>query len=289
MTNIIDKTAVIMKIILLLSAIMTSVTTFASYEASIKSFNGNIGIGTTSPSQKLEVAGTVSASVLQVNGAATASSFSGAGTGLTGTAASLTAGNATTATNLSGGSISGTTASITDRYIDKTGLVMPVGSVQAYVGVADPSGWLICNGRSLLRTSYSDLFAVMGTAYGAADGTHFNIPDMRGRFVRGTDDPDGAGSNFSAAGSDPDAASRTAANTGGNTGNNVGSSQTDELKSHTHTTDWKTGFGGAGSPDTSFVRYGHVGNAATDSGSMQSTGGNETRPKNINFNYIIKY
>ena len=92
----------------ILLAVALSVTTFGSYEATIKSFNNNIGIGTTSPSQKLEVAGTVSASALLVNGAATATSFSGAGTGLTGTAASLTAGNAT---NLSGGSVSATTGS----------------------------------------------------------------------------------------------------------------------------------------------------------------------------------
>lgn len=41
--------------------------------------------------------------------------------------------------------------------------------------------WLACDGASLLRSDYPDLFAVIGTIYGAADGTHFNLPDMRGR------------------------------------------------------------------------------------------------------------
>lgn len=52
---------------------------------------------------------------------------------------------------------------------------------------ADPpvAGWLVCDGDSLLRDEYPDLFAVIGTLYGAADGTHFNIPDMRGRVPMG--------------------------------------------------------------------------------------------------------
>jgi microcystin-dependent protein len=55
--------------------------------------------------------------------------------------------------------------------------------VSAYTTV--PGGWLSCNGASLLRASYADLFAAIGTTYGTADGTHFNVPDMRGAVPAG--------------------------------------------------------------------------------------------------------
>ena len=58
----------------------------------------------------------------------------------------------------------------------------PVGSVIAFAGVTAPAGWTNCNGNAVSRTTYSNLFAVVGTTYGAGDGsTTFNLPDMRGR------------------------------------------------------------------------------------------------------------
>jgi microcystin-dependent protein len=92
--------------------------------------------------------------------------------------------------------------------------VNPSGAVIMFGGTSAPTGWLICDGTSYLRTDYTDLFTAIGTAFGAADGTHFNVPDLRGQFVRGVDN---------GAGRDPDTLSRTAMNTGGNTGDNVGS------------------------------------------------------------------
>jgi microcystin-dependent protein len=61
----------------------------------------------------------------------------------------------------------------------------PPGAVQAFAGAAAPAGWLLCDGASYLRTDQAALFAVIGTTYGAADGTHFNVPDLRGRAVFG--------------------------------------------------------------------------------------------------------
>lgn len=61
----------------------------------------------------------------------------------------------------------------------------PIGSILPYGGTTAPSGWMICNGASLLRTDYAELFAIIGTAFGSADSTHFNIPDLRGEFLRG--------------------------------------------------------------------------------------------------------
>ncbi len=57
----------------------------------------------------------------------------------------------------------------------------PSGAIQMYAGATAPSGWLLCDATSYLRTDYPALFAVISTTYGSADGTHFNVPDMRGR------------------------------------------------------------------------------------------------------------
>lgn len=64
--------------------------------------------------------------------------------------------------------------------------LLPVGSgILWYTGTA-PVGWLLCQGQSLLRASYPALFAVIGTTYGAVDGTHFTLPDLRDRFPLGS-------------------------------------------------------------------------------------------------------
>ena len=62
----------------------------------------------------------------------------------------------------------------------------PIGSILPYGGTSAPSGWMICDGSALSRTTYSELFAVIGTSFGSGDGsTTFNIPDLRGEFLRG--------------------------------------------------------------------------------------------------------
>lgn len=63
---------------------------------------------------------------------------------------------------------------------------IPPGALTAYVGAAAPAGWLLCDGSTASRTTYADLFAIIGTAYGAGDGaTTFNLPDLRGRVAVG--------------------------------------------------------------------------------------------------------
>jgi microcystin-dependent protein len=52
-------------------------------------------------------------------------------------------------------------------------------------GVNEPAGWLLCDGRSLLRTAFTSLFNVIGVAWGSVDGTHFTLPDFRGRAIVG--------------------------------------------------------------------------------------------------------
>ncbi len=62
----------------------------------------------------------------------------------------------------------------------------PAGAIICFGGAAAPSGWLLCNDAAVSRTTYADLFAVIGTTYGVGNGsTTFNVPDMRGIFVRG--------------------------------------------------------------------------------------------------------
>lgn len=63
----------------------------------------------------------------------------------------------------------------------------PVGSILEYAGTAAPAGFLLADGTSYLRTAYPALFAVIGTTYGAADGTHFNVPNRKGRVGVGRD------------------------------------------------------------------------------------------------------
>lgn len=62
-----------------------------------------------------------------------------------------------------------------------------VGLIQAFGGVKATGviGWLLCNGASLARTDYPSLFAAIGTVWGSADGNSFNVPDLRGCFLRG--------------------------------------------------------------------------------------------------------
>jgi len=153
----------------------------------------------------------------------------------------------------------------------------------AYMGSNAPSGWLLCDGAAVSRTQYVQLFAVIGVANGSGDGAStFNLPDLRGMFLRGLD---------GAAGVEPDKATRTAAKPGGNAGNALGSLQPDQFKSHNHV-------------NGSFNRLLQVSNGtntttpSTDVSPSEpdilntqpiaAAGGNESRPKNIYVNYIIK-
>lgn len=62
----------------------------------------------------------------------------------------------------------------------------PLGTINAFGGTTAPEGWLLCQGQTISRTEYADLFAVIGTNFGSGDGsTTFNLPDLRGEFLRG--------------------------------------------------------------------------------------------------------
>jgi microcystin-dependent protein len=182
----------------------------------------------------------------------------------------------------------------------------PSGSIMMYGGTSAPSGWLLCDGTSYLRTIYTALFSAIGTAYGTADGTHFSVPDMRGRFPRGVDN---------GAGNDPDTSSRTASATGGNTGDNPGSLQGNAFQTHhhsitdpghTHTITQLIDTGSSAEPGLNFTggtgvlqsntfinavatNTGISGtNDTSAAGATSQATLNETRPVNLYFWFIIK-
>lgn len=68
-----------------------------------------------------------------------------------------------------------------------TGGGVPVGTVIDFAGSTPPTGWLICAGQTVSRATYDELFAVVGTTYGAPDASTFKLPDCRGRVIAGRD------------------------------------------------------------------------------------------------------
>jgi microcystin-dependent protein len=192
----------------------------------------------------------------------------------------------------------GTQQLLSVPYALSTGNGVPVGTVVAFMGNTPPPGWLICDGAAISRTNYSALFGTMGTASGSGDGsTTFNLPDLRGMFLRGRD---------GTAGNDPDKLARTGVN-GGNTGNAIGSLQPSGFALHQHAeavstnTNASNGIFGAipypSSSTTGNIGYGVVANTAWQVPpqvqyiSLTSATGSstETRPTNVYVNYIIKF
>jgi hypothetical protein len=155
-------------------------------------------------------------------------------------------------------------------------ILQPPGSIIAFGGPTNqiPLGWLLCDGRGLNSGQYSRLFGAVSKYWGSGAGTNdFNLPDLRGLFLRGVDP---VGMN------DPDYQLRT--NRAGVQSSNVGSTQQDALRLHIHTIQggFFNGFGGGGGSG-----YGGAGSGGVTQNNPD--GRPETRPKNAYVNYIIKY
>lgn len=141
---------------------------------------------------------------------------------------------------------------------------VPAGTIHTFAGdiLKIPTGYLLANGGAISRTLYSDLFYAIGTTYGVGDGsTTFNLPDLRGEFIRGLDNARGV-----------------------DTGRTLGSAQTDMFKSHIHT---MKKFNRAIGTGAGFFAMDD--NGTDGSENTEATGGTETRPRNIAMNYIIKF
>lgn len=66
--------------------------------------------------------------------------------------------------------------------VDTTGASVPTGTITQFAAASAPTGWLVCDGSAVSRTTYAALFGVISTSYGSGDGsTTFNVPDLRGR------------------------------------------------------------------------------------------------------------
>lgn len=160
---------------------------------------------------------------------------------------------------------------LANRVSSLTNLLVPTGAVQAFAMNSNPSGWLKCDGSAVSRSAYSALFTAIGVTYGAGDGsTTFNLPDLRGYFVRGYD----AGRGID-----------------GDSNRVFGSAQGDDFLSHDHVIDRPLGSYGKQSSGWGPVYDWHFDNDLpyNYSVSVHKNGGAETRPKNIALLYCIKY
>ena len=159
---------------------------------------------------------------------------------------------------------------------------VPVGGFIWYSTTTAPSDFLYCNGSAVSRTTYSALFANLGTRYGSGDGsTTFNLPDGRGLFIRQLDDGKGI---------DPDGSFRVA-----------GSTQTNAFQGHKNTIVASdngselygiTASGGGGSARAITVKGGGIDlniTTVTDGTNGTPRTASETRPSNMALCLMIKY
>jgi hypothetical protein len=165
----------------------------------------------------------------------------------------------------------------------------PAGTILAFAGNSTPQGYLVCDGSAVSRTTYRLLYTIIGTTYGAGNGSStFNLPDLRGEFIRGLD-----------------------AGRGIDTSRTIGSAQSQAVGTHNHLYDDIYGVYDEASPgyfDLNGVEpvgfqwwypgtWGYPSNDDIgDNGILTSrratennTGSAETRPRNIAMRYLIKY
>ncbi len=119
----------------------------------------------------------------------------------------------------------------------------PAGLISGFGGTVAPSGWLLCNGAAVSRTTYATLFAAIGTTNGAGDGTTtFNVPDSRGRVLVGAGT--GAGGGATGSGVVTGGAALTPRTVGQWFGEETHTLTLAETPAHTHTL--PSGCGGGG-------------------------------------------
>ena len=178
---------------------------------------------------------------------------------------------------------------------------VPTGCVFCIAVISVPSGYLECNGAAVSRSTYSALFAVIGVQYGSGDGSStFNLPDLRGEFIRGVDRGRGVDSGRDIATSQGSQ----------NAQHNHSASATSTAGAHSHSLNYQRkqvedtgtafvtdirrqgGDGDGGSTTfTNNTDSGFMNNATVSvstSVSIGNQGGNESRPRNIAMMYIIK-
>lgn len=174
-------------------------------------------------------------------------------------------------------------ATMFDAFCFNQGVCRVIGEVIAFAGDTSPdTRWLLCDGASVLRADYPDLFTVIGTTYGAVDSAHFSLPDLRGRAISGV----GSGSGLS-----PVAL-------GDSYGEESHTLITSEVPSHTHTDAGHTHVEGnaaptliaigAGVPAASAIpSAGVTGAGSANLSSVGGDGGHNTVGPRLGINYLI--
>ena len=185
------------------------------------------------------------------------------------------------------------------------------GAVSYFARATAPTGWLKANGAAISRTAYGALFAAIGTTFGAGDGsTTFNLPDLRGEFLRGVDDARGVDSGR-AFGSWQDSDNKShahTASTGADAHTHTWSGTTSSNGAHAHTLNGNLSSTGTGSNSfqgrqaiayTSTTstngEHTHTISGTTSAAShahavyVDAAGGTEARPRNLALLTCIKY
>jgi microcystin-dependent protein len=143
---------------------------------------------------------------------------------------------------------------------------IPTGQIISVATSTAPTGYLKCNGAAISRTTYAALFTAIGTVFGVGNGsTTFNVPDLRGEFIRGWDDSRGVDS-----------------------GRTFGSFQAQAIESHNHTV-CNTASDNLNSG--TFIKTFFYLDPTQTSGPFgtSAVGGTETRPRNIALLACIKF
>lgn len=170
---------------------------------------------------------------------------------------------------------------------------VPAGTIQPFGGSSTevPDGWMLCNGTAIDREEFKDLYQAIGIRYGAGNNqTTFNLPDLRGMFLRGANN--GRTDEYK----DPDVDSRTANGLGNK--DDAGSKQSDAFQGHHHELYGKSGGGTTftntlgTNPASSYktlANQSFVETAISDGINGTTRISSESRSKNMYVNYIIKF
>ena len=167
---------------------------------------------------------------------------------------------------------------------------VPTGSVFCIAVATVPSGYLECNGAAVNKSTYADLFAVIGITYGGTNASStFNLPDLRGEFIRGFDNGRGVDSGRSIA------SSQSSQNQSHTHSGSATSTVTDPGHRHTTKGHGTQDDGGgnltgstSGSSSSSSMFDNTTGISVSTSVTVGSEGGSETRVRNVAMMYIIK-
>ena len=171
-------------------------------------------------------------------------------------------------------------------YVDaQLGSAAPSGLVCAFGGTVAPTGWLLCNGAAVSRTTYATLFTAIGTTYGAGDGTTtYNVPNLQGRFPIGAGN--GAQKNVSGSGIITGGTALTPRTVGQFGGEEDHVLTVAELATHSHEYRWGTAGGAGPGPDGEAPIGDSLYGAQTGAQGLNTA--HNTTPSFVVLSYIIK-